>query len=66
MYVVCFSGEYWFPEPDPYWRFDRPDVPCVYPGRMYDWDGTPLWLRFDKTVGASRHMSNVFNIYVIM
>lgn len=41
-------------------------MPYVYPGRMYDWDGTPLWLKYEKDIGASRHMSNVFNIYVVM
>lgn len=44
MYIICFGGEYFYPEPDVKWRFDQPDVPYVYPGRLYDWDGvTPIW-----------------------
>jgi len=46
MYLIVFGGENYVPEPDIYWRFDRPDVPYVYPGRIYDWDGTPLWIRY--------------------
>ena len=66
MYVLCFAGEYFYPEPDLYWRFDHIENPFVYPGRLYDWDGEPLWIKYEPIVGASRHMTNVFNIYVVM
>lgn len=49
-----------------YWRIDRPDRPYVYPGRVVDWDGTDLWRKFEKTYGASRHMSNAFNVFVFL
>lgn len=66
MYSICFAGEYFFPEPDVRFRFDRPDVPYVYPGRKYDWDGSDLFAKFEKEYGSSRHLSNVFNIFVVM
>jgi magnesium-transporting ATPase (P-type) len=44
VYSVVFAGEYFFPEPDAYLRFNWSDK-YVYPGRLYDWDGTtPLWV----------------------
>lgn len=33
---------------------------------MYDWDGSPLFKNFEKVKGSSRHLSNVFNIFVVM
>jgi Ca2+ transporting ATPase len=66
VYAIVFAGEFFFPEPSMYWRFDRPDSPYVYPGRVTDWDGTPLWSRFEEKIGASRHMSNVFNVFVCL
>lgn len=41
-YIVVFAGEYFFPEPDEELRFGRPGY-FVYPGRVKNWDGTPLW-----------------------
>ena len=66
VYAIVFAGEYFYPEPSEYWRFDRKNTPYVYPGRVEDWDGTPLWSRYSSTIGASRHMSNVFNVFVVM
>lgn len=66
MYIVCFAGEFFYPEPDIKYRFDRPDKPYVYPGRKYDWDGSDLFVKFEKEYGSSRHLSNVFNIFVVM
>jgi Ca2+ transporting ATPase len=66
VYAIVFAGEYFFPEPSIYWRFDRPDIPYLYPGRVEDWDGTPLWKKYENSIGASRHMSNVFNVFVVM
>lgn len=43
MYAIVFAGEYFFPEPSVYWRFEREHIPYVYPGRLEDWDGSPLW-----------------------
>lgn len=65
MYSICFAGEFFFPEPEIKFRFDRPDSPYVYPGRQYDWDGTPLF-KNHMELGASRQLSNVFNIFVVM
>jgi len=65
VYAIVFAGEYFYPEPEEYWRFGR-KTNYVFPGRVEDWDGTPLWSVYKPTVGASRHMSNVFNVFVVM
>ena len=45
IYSIVFAGEYFFPEPDPLWRFERAATSkFVYPGRLYDWDNTPLYV----------------------
>ena len=64
--AICFAGEFFYPEPDIKWRFDRPNVPFVYPGRLTNWDGSDLWNKYVNQIGASRHMTNVFNIFVMM
>jgi Ca2+ transporting ATPase len=66
IYSIVFAGEYFFPEPEMKWRFDRPNIPYVYPGRVEDWDGSILWKKYQPTIGASRHMSNVFNVFVVL
>jgi Ca2+ transporting ATPase len=67
VYSIVFGGEYFFPEPDPLWRFERATFNnFVYPGRLYDWDGTPLYVLKESTYGSSRHMTNVFNIFVVL
>lgn len=38
----------------------------MFPGRVEDWDGSPLWSVYETDHGASRHMSNVFNVFVIL
>ena len=65
MWAICFGGEKFFPEPDLKFRFGR-DSPYVYPGRRFDWDGSPLFSKWEKMYGSSRHLSNVFNIFVVM
>lgn len=65
VYAVVFAGEYFFPEPDEAMRFGASDK-FVYPGRIYDWDGTPMWKNMEKEYGVSRHMTNVFNIFTVM
>jgi hypothetical protein len=42
VYAIVFGGEFFFPEPIVEYRY-HPDVPYVYPGRIEDWDGSPLW-----------------------
>lgn len=66
IYSIVFAGEHFFPEPDIYWRIDRPDVPFLFPGRLNDWDGSELYSKFKDAYGPSRHMTNVFNIFVIL
>ena len=67
IYGIVFAGEFFFPEPDPKWRFERAAVSkYLYPGRLYDWDNSPLYTLKESTYGPSRHMTNVFNIFVIL
>ena len=67
VYAIVFAGEFWFPEPDPAWRFERAaKSEYVYPGRIKDWDGTPLYLNKEDDYGPSRHMTNVFNVFVML
>lgn len=67
MYSIVFAGEHFFPEPDPLWRFERAAThSTLYPGRLYDWDGSPLYHNKSKEYGPSRHMTNVFNIFVVL
>jgi len=67
MYIIVFAGEYVYPEPDPAWRFERADTSStVYPGRLWDWDNSPLYIeKYDK-YGPSRHFTNVFNVFVVV
>ena len=66
IYSIVFAGEFFFPEPDLKYRYDRQDTPYLYPGRLTDWDGSELWSKHEKTEGDSRHFSNAFNVFVFM
>lgn len=67
LWAICFGGEKFFPEPTDEYKYDRLDSPFVYPGRLYDWDGeTELFIKYKSIHGASRHLTNVFNIFVVM
>jgi magnesium-transporting ATPase (P-type) len=67
IYSIVFGGEKFFPEPDVFYRFElAAKSKYVYPGRAYDWDGTPLYSLKEDMYGSSRHMTNVFNIFVVL
>jgi len=67
IYAVCFGGEHFYPEPERKWRFERADLNnFLFPGRLYDWDNSPLYILKYPTYGASRHLTNVFNIFVVL
>jgi magnesium-transporting ATPase (P-type) len=53
IYSIVFAGEHFYPEPDVKLRYGR-DSPYVYPGRITNWDGTPLWSKYEKDEGTSR------------
>lgn len=65
VYAIVFAGEYFYPEPDEFYRFGR-DTPYLYPGRIQDWNGEPLWEKYEIEHGVSRHMTNVFNVFTVM
>jgi len=67
VYAIVFGGENFYPEPDPKWRFERAAVNTfVYPGRRYDWDSSPLYEDKLSLYGPSRHLTNVFNVFVVL
>mmetsp|Transcript_22438 Transcript_22438/g.16937 ORF Transcript_22438/g.16937 Transcript_22438/m.16937 type:complete len:117 (-) Transcript_22438:61-411(-) len=67
LYAIVFAGEHFYPEPDPTWRFERAAKNnYLYPGRLYDWDGTSLYILKQAEYGPSRHMTNVFNVFVVI
>jgi len=67
IYSIAFGGDHFFPEPNAKYRFERADLNnFVYPGRLIDWDMTPLYSEKYEEFGASRHYTNVFNIFVVM
>lgn len=67
LFIVLFAGEFFIPEPNVALQYDR-KTGYVYPGRMYNWDGSPLYKAIEEeySVGASRHMTFVFNTFVFM
>lgn len=65
IYGFVFFGEYVIPEPDAQWAYGKDDG-FVFPGRGYDWDDEPLYSKYIKKDGDSRHMTWVFNFFVFM
>jgi Ca2+ transporting ATPase len=67
LFGVLFGGEFFIPEPNVALQYDKP-TGFVYPGRLYNWDGSPLYKAIEETyhVGASRHLTFVFNTFVFM
>ena len=65
LFTSLFAGEYFILEPVVKWRYDRPESKYVYPGRLENWSGEPLYAKHEKD-GASRHMTWVFTLFVIM
>jgi Ca2+ transporting ATPase len=64
LFIVLFAGEFFIPEPNVALQYDRP-TGYVYPGRLYNWDGSELYKVYEKD-GASRHLTFVFNTFVFM
>lgn len=65
LFFFLFAGEFVIPEPDVARRHGR-DSTMVYPGRFYDWNGEPLYEEFSQEWGPSRHLTFIFNAFVIM
>lgn len=64
LFVCMFAGEHFIVEPEEKWRYGR-DSAYVFPGRMYTQGGQPLYIVHEKD-GASRHMTFIFTMFVIM
>ena len=44
IYRIVFAGESFYPEPNTIYRFERAATSkYIYPGRLYDWDGSVLY-----------------------
>jgi hypothetical protein len=65
VYAVVFGAPDFFPEYDLKWQFDNPNG-LVYSGQLTNWDGTPGWSKYENDLGASRHLTIAFNIFVCM
>ncbi len=70
---LIFAGEYFIPESSEKYMAKNSQGNFTYlthTGRLYDWDNiVPLWqakLDADPLIGASRHLSIVFNSFVLM
>lgn len=74
--IFAIWGEFLIVEPDVLLRYDRNDIPYVYPGRLLDWDQeTPLyskWIDSNGVIGAakmpggdSRHFTFFFALFVL-
>ena len=66
LFVFLFAGEYLISEPEVKYRYDRPDSCCVYPGRLTDWEGDPLYTKVQVGNDNSRHFSWIFHCFVFM
>jgi len=64
LFFILFAGEFFIPESNVALQYDRP-TGFVYPGRLENWDGSPLYKTYEKN-GASRHLTFVFNTFVMM
>lgn len=65
LFGSLFAGEYFILEPVEKWRYDKPESKYVYPGRVQNWAGEPMYSKYEHD-GASRHLTWVFNTFVIM
>ena len=80
LWAICFGGDQFFPEPDPAYRLypNDPVADEMYPSNKFVYSGrlsertqedkkrAALYLKADDDHGASRHLSNVFNVFVVM
>jgi len=65
LFVFLFAGEYLIPESDPLLQYDRP-TGMIYPGRLTEWNGDPLYSKFLEKEGPSRHYTFIFTAFVLM
>jgi hypothetical protein len=66
LFTIIFVGDEFVPEDPDYWPRNGKFVQA---GREYDWNGNDLYKFYNKgknNVGPSRHMTVVFNVFVLM
>lgn len=66
IFVIVFVGEHFIPEDPSYWPRNGDYIQA---GRLYNWDGSDLYKTYNKSpndVGPSRHLTIVFNAFVLM
>jgi len=65
IFIIIFAGEFFIPESEDFWK--RPGTDYIMSGRPFDWEGN---INYGKDVrgerGPSRHMTIVFNAFVLM
>ena len=66
LFTIIFVGDQFVPEDQSYWPRNGHFVQA---GREYDWNGNDLYKKYNENgndVGPSRHMTVVFNVFVLM
>lgn len=78
LFTFLFGGEYMIPESVPKYMYKEYGLPegtpdnyinegFVFPGRASDWSGNDLYTKAMKTdLGPSRHLTFIFNTFVMM
>ena len=67
IFVLVFAGEHFIPDKEVIKEgtICYPiDGDLIYPGRLYDWDGSELYKIYEQECGSSRHFAIVFNVFV--
>ena len=65
LFIILFAGEFFIPESDVSQQFDK-QTGFVYPGRLYNWDGTEAYEKYTLSNGPSRHYTIIFTAFVLM
>ena len=65
LFLFLFAGEYLIPESDAELMYDRPNG-YIYPGRLTEWNGDPLYIKYAEKEGPSRHYTFIFTAFVLM
>jgi len=64
VFVIVFAGEKFIPESENY--YPRQENGNIVAGRSYTFNGDPLYLKFEKEYGPSRHYTIVFTVFVML
>jgi Ca2+ transporting ATPase len=65
IYAIVFGGQDFFPEYDPKWTFEKQNG-LLYSGMLTTLGGEPNWSKYENSLGASRHLTVAFNVFVCL